>query len=78
LIWLLSGKHNIYKLSENYPTKTDFKILNVPGEGRLWITELNVTYDDGRAVNGMAIMEFRDNKVAHETLYSADPFEPHE
>ena len=73
----ISGKHNIYQLREHYPTKHDFKILKVRGEGILWVTELIVTYD-GHPVNGVAIMEFRDNKVAHETLYFAEPFEPPE
>src|SRR5512145_1541999 len=73
----ISGKHNIYELRKNYPTKTGYKILKVRGGGILWVTELIVTYD-GRPVNGVAIMEFRDNKVARETLYFADPFEPPE
>jgi ketosteroid isomerase-like protein len=72
----ISGKHNIYELRKHYPTKTSFKILNVRGEGHLWVTELTVTYNDGHLVNGVAIMEFRNDKVAHETLYFADPFEP--
>lgn len=72
----IRGKHNIYELRLHYPTKTGFKILKVIGEGILWVTELIVTHDDGRPINGVAIMEFRDNKVAHETLYFADQFEP--
>ena len=43
--------------------------------GNLWITELIITYD-GRPVNVVSVMEFRDGKVAHETHYYADPFEP--
>ena len=71
----IRSKHNIYELRLHYPTKTGFEILKVRRR-LLWVTELIVTYDDGRPVNGVAIMEFRDNKVAHETLYFADPFDP--
>ena len=41
-------------------------------------TEVIVTYDNdkGRPVYGVAIMEFRNDKIAHETLYFGDPFEP--
>ena len=58
------GKHNIYELRAHYPAKLTFKILRVRGEGNLWITELVITYD-GRPVYVVAVMEFRDGKVAH-------------
>jgi hypothetical protein len=73
----ISGKHDIYELRAYYPSKLDFKILRIRGEGNLWITEKLVTYD-GRPVNTVTIMEFRDGKVSHETHYFADPFEPPE
>jgi len=43
-------------------------------------TELIVTYDNDKEnpIYGVAIMEFRNDKVAHETLYFAYPFEPPE
>ena len=43
----------------------------------LWVTEYIITYD-GRPVNVVCIMEFIDEKIAHETLYFGDPFEPPE
>jgi len=73
----ISGERNLYELRAHYPTKVTFKILRIRGEGNLWITELIITYD-GRPVNVVTIMEFRDGKVAHETHYYADPFEPPE
>ena len=73
----ISGKHNIYELRAHYPAKLSFKILRVRGEGNLWISEIVITYD-GRPVNAVTIMEFRDGKVARETYYFADPFEPPE
>ena len=71
------GEHNLYQLRAHYPIKVTFKILRIRGEGNLWITELIITYD-GRPVNEVTIMEFRDGKVAHETHYYGDPFEPPE
>jgi hypothetical protein len=71
------GKRNIYELRAHYPSKLGFKVLRVRGEGSLWISEIIITYD-GRPVNVVTIMEFRDGKVAHETHYYADPFEPPE
>jgi ketosteroid isomerase-like protein len=71
------GKKNIYELRAHYPAKLTFQILRVRGEGNLWVTELIITYD-GRPVYVVTVMEFRDGKVAHETHYYADPFEPPE
>jgi len=73
----ISGERNLYELRAHYPAKLTFKILRIRGEGNLWITELIITYD-GRPVNVVTIMEFKDGKVAHETHYYADPFEPPE
>jgi SnoaL-like protein len=74
---IISGERNLYELRAHYPAKVTFKILRVLGEGNLWVTELVITYD-GRPVNVVTIMEFKDGKVVHETHYYADPFEPPE
>jgi ketosteroid isomerase-like protein len=76
----IRGKQNISELRSHYPTKTSYKVLRVLGEGDLWITEVIVTYDNdkGDTIYGVAIMEFRNYKVAHETLYFAYPFKPPE
>ena len=71
------GKKNIYELRAHYPAKLSFKILRTRGEGNLWITELIITYD-GRPVYVVTVMEFKEDKIAHETHYYADPFEPPE
>jgi hypothetical protein len=73
----ISGKHNLYELRAHYPAKLSFRISRVLGEENLWVTEYVITYD-GRLVNIVTIMEFRDGNVAHETHYFADPFEPPE
>jgi hypothetical protein len=73
----ISGKKNLYELRINYPAKLGFKILRTRGEGSLWVTEYVITYD-GRPVNVACIMEFKDNKISHETLYFGDPFAPPE
>jgi hypothetical protein len=71
------GERNLYELRAHYPAKLSFKILRTRGKENLWITELIITYD-GRPVNVVSIMEFKDGKIVHETHYYADPFEPPE
>jgi hypothetical protein len=52
-----------------------FKVQRVLGAADLWVTELILTYD-GSPSYTVSIMEFRDGKVARETQYFGDPFEP--
>lgn len=73
----ISGERNLYELRAHHPSRLSFKIRRVLGEGSIWVTEYIITYD-GRPVNIVTIMEFRDGKVARETHYFADPFEPPE
>jgi len=47
----------------------------ITGAGDLWVTEFVLTYD-GRPSYTVSIMEFLDGKVARETQYFGDPFEP--
>ena len=69
----ISGKHNIYEFRKHYPATLGFKVLRTRG-GCLRVTEYTITYD-GSPVNVVCIMEFRDDKIAHETLYFGYPFE---
>ena len=73
-----SGVSTTYTNSGHITPKVTFKILRVLGEENLWITELAISYSDGRPINAVGIMEFRDGKIAHETRYYADTFEPPE
>jgi len=41
----------------------------------MWVSEYVISYD-GHPVYTVSIMEFRDCKVARETQYFTDPFEP--
>jgi hypothetical protein len=55
----------------------DFSARRIVGSGDLWITEYVIGYD-GKPVNTVSIMLFDGHKVARETLYFADPFDPPE
>ena len=71
----IRGKRSLRELRALTPTKVAFKILRTRGEGNLWVTELVIIYG-GRPVNVVSIMVFREGKVAHQTYYFGDPFEP--
>ena len=67
------GRRNIQGQRASQPSKKRFTVQRIIGSGDLWITELILTYD-GKPSYTVSIMEFRGDKVAHETQYFADPF----
>ena len=67
------GRHNIQGQRASQPSKKRFTIRRIIGGGDLWVTEFILTYD-GKPSYTVSIMEFRDDKVARETQYFADPF----
>ncbi|WP_392749341.1 nuclear transport factor 2 family protein [Streptomyces sp. LN590] len=71
----IHGRRNLQALRSSHPAKLTFTIRRILGSGDLWITEYVIDYD-GKPASTISIMEFRDGKVAHETQYFADPFNP--
>jgi hypothetical protein len=67
------GRSNIQNQRAIQPSKKRFTVRRIIGGGDLWVTELILTYD-GKPSYTVSIMEFKDEKVARETQYFADPF----
>ena len=71
----IRGRHAIQASRAAQPNQKRFTVRRVVGAGDLWITEYILTYD-GKPSYTVSIMEFTDGKVARETQYFGDPFEP--
>ena len=71
----IRGRRNIQASRTAQPNAKRFTIRRITGAGDLWVTEFILSYD-GRPSYTVSIMEFQDGKVAHETQYFGDPFEP--
>jgi ketosteroid isomerase-like protein len=71
----IRSRRNIEASRAAQPNRKRFTVKRIVGSGDLWVTEFVLTYD-GRPSYTVSIMEFRDGKVARETQYFADPFEP--
>ncbi len=71
----IRGRRNIQASRSAQPSSKRFTVRRITGAADLWITELVIAYD-ARPSYTVSIMEFRDGKVARETQYFADPFEP--
>jgi ketosteroid isomerase-like protein len=69
------GVENFREWRGQYPAETKFEIGEVRGGGDVWVMELTVTYDQGPKNFGVSVHEFRDGKIARETIYVAEGFE---
>jgi len=71
----IRGRYNIQASRVAQPNSKRFTVRRIVGRGDLWVTEFILSYD-GRASYTVSVMEFVDGKVARETQYFGDPFEP--
>ena len=71
----IRGRQKIKASRAAQPNRKRFTVRRIIGAGDLWVTELVLTYD-GRPSYTVSIMELSDGKVARETQYFGDPFEP--
>jgi hypothetical protein len=71
----IKGRHNIQASRVAQPNSKRFEVQRIVGTGDLWVTEFILEYD-GKPSYSVSVMEFADGKVARETQYFADPFEP--
>ena len=71
----IRGRHNIQASRAAQPNAKRFSVRRIVGRGDLWVTEFILTYD-GQPSHSVSIMEFLDGRVARETQYFGDPFEP--
>jgi ketosteroid isomerase-like protein len=71
----IRGRHNIQASRTAQPNRKRFTVRRIVGSGDFWVTEFILAYD-GRPSSSVSVMEFLDGKVARETQYFGDPFEP--
>ncbi len=63
------GVANFREWRRIYPAKVEFEIRRMHGRDDLWVIEVMGRYDDGPPNFGVTILEFRGDRVAHETIY---------
>jgi len=71
----IRGRRNIQSSRAAQPSRKRFAVRRIIGAGDLWVTEYILNYD-GQPSYTVSIMEFVEGKVARETQYFGDPFEP--
>ncbi len=69
------GREACLRIYANYPGGgPTVTVKRIVGSGEVWVAEADADYS-GKPVKMVAILEFRDGLLAHETDYFADPFE---
>jgi ketosteroid isomerase-like protein len=69
------GLRNFKEWREQYPADVRFDLRRISGSGDVWVRELTVTYDGGSPMLGIAVLEFRGDRVATERIYVTEPWE---
>ncbi len=72
---VIRGKDNIMAVNRNYPGFPNARVRELRGAADLWIGEADLDYH-GRRVHYCSVWELRDGKIARQTDYFADPFDP--
>jgi hypothetical protein len=72
------GVENFREWRSTYPASTSFEIREVRGRDDLWVAEISISYDRGPLNFGVSILEFRGDKIARESIYVAEGWEPPE
>jgi hypothetical protein len=71
----IRGRHAIQESRTVQPNAKRFAVRRTVGSGTLWVTEFTLSYD-GVPTCAVSIMELRDGRVAHETQYFSERFDP--
>lgn len=71
----IRGRRNIQSSRAAQPNRKRFAVRRITGAENLWVTEYVLNYD-GRPSFTVSIMEFVGGKVARETQYFSEPFDP--
>jgi hypothetical protein len=72
------GVENFLQWRANYPASTSVEFREVRGRDDLWVAEISVRYDQGPVNLGISILELRGDKIARETIYVTEGWEPPE
>ena len=72
------GVENLREWRRTYPASTSFEIREVRGGDDLWVAEVSVSYDQGPTNFGVSILELSGERIARETIYVTEGWEPPE
>jgi SnoaL-like domain len=69
------GVENMREWRSSYPASTAVEFREIRGREDVWVAEISISYDDGAPSFGLSILEFREDRIARETIYVAEGWE---
>jgi SnoaL-like domain len=72
------GVENLRAWRSNYPASTKVEFREIRGRDDLWVAEISISYDQGPWNFGVSILELRGDKIARESIYVTEGWEPPE
>jgi hypothetical protein len=69
------GVDNFREWRKQYPADVEFELSRFHGGDDVWVAEVRARYDGGPWNYGVSVLEFRGDRVAHETIYYCEPFD---
>jgi SnoaL-like protein len=72
------GVGNFREWRSSYPASTKVEFREIRGRDDLWVAEISISYDEGPWSLGVSIVEFRGDKIARESIYVTESWEPPE
>jgi hypothetical protein len=69
------GVANFREWRRSYPAEVAFQTREVRGTGELWVAENLISYDGAPWQPSISILEFREDKVARETIYITESWD---
>ena len=65
-------------MAGSYPATRLIEFREIRGRDHLWIAEISIRYEDGPWNFGVSILELREDKIARESIYVTEAWEPPE
>ena len=69
------GVENFREWRSRYPAPTSPELQEIRGADDLWVAELTISYDQGPTNFGVSVLEFRQDKIARESIYVSEGWE---
>jgi hypothetical protein len=70
------GVENLREWRSAYPADTKVEFREIRGGDDVWVAEVSISYDRGAPNYGISILEFRDEKIARESIYVTEGWDP--
>ena len=70
------GKASFLTWRKQYPAAVDYRLRRITGSGDSWVVEVTVSYNGSPPMFGVSLLRFRGDRIARESIYVMDGFEP--